>query len=88
MNEYLSLIASAVVSVFTGIIGYLTGKKKRDAEAEQVSLGNVEQALSIYKVMLDDMKARYDAEIESLKNKLNQYEKHIDKLEKQIKELQ
>jgi archaellum component FlaC len=87
MSEYFNIIASAVMSVFTGIIGYLTGKKKRDAEAEQVNLGNVEQALSIYKIMLDDMKTRYDAEIEAFKKKLNDYEKHIEKLEKQIKDL-
>ena len=37
--------------------------------------------------MLDDMKERYDAEIESLKKKLNEYQLHIETLEGKIKNL-
>lgn len=83
----LSLIASIVTSLGTGLIGFLAGKKRSDKEIEQLSLANVEQALSIYKDMLDDMKVRYDQEIESLKKKLSEYQSHIAALEDKIKVL-
>jgi peptidoglycan hydrolase CwlO-like protein len=66
---------------------FFAGKKRSDREIEQLSLANVEQALGIYKSMLDDMKERYDAEIESLKKKLNEYQLHIGTLEGKIKNL-
>jgi hypothetical protein len=68
-------------------VGFFAGKKRTDKEVEQISLANVQQALSIYKDMLDDMKIRYDSEIESLKNKLLQYQTHIEVLEGKIKTL-
>ena len=87
MAEYFDIIGSSMVSVITGIIGFFAGKKRSDKEIEKLSLANVEQALSIYKEMLDDMKVRYDAEIESLKKKLNEYQRHIETLENKIKTL-
>jgi predicted RNase H-like nuclease (RuvC/YqgF family) len=83
----LSLVASVVTSIGTGLIGFLAGKKRSDKEIEQLSLANVEQALGIYKDMLDDMKLRYDQEIDSLKKKLSEYQSHIASLEDKIKVL-
>lgn len=85
LSNYIDMIVSGAVSVGTGVIGFFAGKKRSDKEIEQLSLANVEQALGIYKDMLDDMKKRYDAEIESLKAKLKEYQEHIVKLETQIK---
>lgn len=82
-----STIAAIVTSIGTGLVGFLAGKKRSDAEVEAISLKNVEQALTIYKDMLNDMKVRYDQEIESLKTKLKSYESHITNLENQIKQL-
>ena len=87
MAEYFDIIASSMVSVITGIIGFFAGKKRSDKEIEELSLNNVEKSLSIYKEMLDDMKVRYDAEIESLKRKLNEYQAHIETLENKLKTL-
>jgi peptidoglycan hydrolase CwlO-like protein len=87
MSEYFDIIASSMVSIITGIIGFIAGKKRSDKEIEQLSLTNVEKALSIYKEMLDDMKQRYDLEIDTLKNKLNEYQTHIESLESKIKTL-
>ena len=76
---------SAIVSVGMGIVGYLTGKRKNDAEANGQTIDNIEKALEIYKNIIDDMKARYDKEIADLKLKLIDYEKHIQQLEQKIK---
>jgi hypothetical protein len=71
----------------TALIGFFAGKKRSDREIEQLSLSNVEQALGIYKSMLDDMKIRYDAEIDSLKSKLEEYQRVINILETKVKTL-
>lgn len=83
----LSTIASIITSVATGVIGFLAGKKRSDAEVEAITIKNIESALAIYQELLNDMKSRYDAEIESLKNKLKEYQTHIANLENQIKQL-
>jgi len=81
------IISSFLAPVGTGLIGFFAGKKRSDKEIEQLSLTNVEKALSIYKEMLDDMKQRYDLEIDTLKKKLNEYQTHIESLESKIKTL-
>jgi peptidoglycan hydrolase CwlO-like protein len=78
-------VLSILTPMGTALIGFFAGKKKSDREIEQMSLANIEQALSIYKDMLDDMKTRYDKEIEDLKKKLTEYQKHIEVLEGKIK---
>lgn len=85
--DNLSVILNAVIGLVTGLAGYFMGYKKNQKEADSVGIQNVEKALDIYKTMLDDMKKRYDAEIENLKSKLATYESHIAKLETTIKEL-
>lgn len=85
--ETATIIINAIIGLITGSIGYFFGYKKTMKEADSVGIANVEKALDIYKQMLDDMKKRYDAEIENLKSKLATYESHIAKLETIIKEL-
>ena len=83
----LESILSILAPIGTGLIGFFAGKKRTDKEIEQLSLANVERALAIYKDMLDDMKERYDAEIEALKKKLSEYQSHIESLENKLKTL-
>jgi hypothetical protein len=81
------IIITGIVSIVTGWIGFMTGKKKTDAEADSTTIDNVEKALAIYKSIIDDMKVRYDRQLEEMNKKLLQYEQHIAKLEDKIKEL-
>lgn len=83
----LESILSILAPIGTGLIGFFAGKKRTDKEIEQLSLANVERALAIYKDMLDDMKERYDAEIDALKKKLSEYQSHIESLENKLKTL-
>ena len=85
--EITAIVINGIIGLLTGSIGYFFGYKKTMREADSVGIANVEKALDIYKQMLDDMKLRYDAEIENLKNKLAQYESHINNLETKLKEL-
>jgi archaellum component FlaC len=83
----LDLIASIITSIATGVIGFLAGKKRSDAEVEAITIKNIESALAIYQELLNDMKSRYDAEIDGLKKKLSESQTHITSLENQIKQL-
>jgi archaellum component FlaC len=83
----LDLIASIITSVATGVIGFLAGKKRSDAEVEAITIKNIESALAIYQELLNDMKSRYDAEIDGLKKKLTESQTHITNLENQVKQL-
>jgi hypothetical protein len=66
----------------------MTGKRKTDAEADSTTIDNVEKALAIYKSIIDDMKLRYDKQLDEMNKKLLQYEQTISKLEDKIKQLQ
>lgn len=87
MSEFIDIVINAVVGLGTGIIGFFAGRKRQNLENDGLAILNVEKALDIYKEMLDDMKVRYDREIELMKQKLSEYEKHILILESKIKEL-
>lgn len=87
MADIFELLTNAVVGIGTGIIGFFAGRKREKLTNDGIGIANVEKALDIYKEMLDDMKVRYDREIELMKQKLSEYEKHILTLESKIKEL-
>jgi hypothetical protein len=87
MSDFVDIIINSVVGIGTGVIGFFAGRKRQNLENDGIGIANVEKALDIYKEMLDDMKVRYDKEIELMKQKLSEYEKHILILESKIKEL-
>jgi acyl CoA:acetate/3-ketoacid CoA transferase len=87
MSDFLEFVTNGVVGIGTGIIGFIAGRKREKLTNDGLGIANVEKALDIYKEMLDDMKQRYDREIELMKQKLSEYEKHILALESKIKEL-
>lgn len=87
METTLTIVINAVVAILGSSVGYFFGYRKNQKEAESIGIQNVEKALDIYKQMLDDMKKRYDLEIENLKNQLIQSQQHIIVLESKIKEL-
>jgi hypothetical protein len=87
MSDFVDVVINSAVGIGTGVIGFFAGRKRQNLENDGIGIANVEKALDIYKEMLDDMKIRYDREIELMKQKLSEYEKHILILESKIKEL-
>ena len=79
----------AFVSIIVGIMGTTISPYlffwQTTMEAENMNHRKVK--MMVNKQMLDDMKKRYDAEIENLKAKLLKYEQHIATLETLIKDL-
>ena len=85
MDAPWDIIINAVVGGMTGLIGFFTGRERSKKETESVIIQNVENAIAIYKTMLDDIVKRYDSEINYLKEKIISYEKHILSLENKLK---
>lgn len=65
-----------VVSSITGVITYVLGRRKERKELDNLTLVNLEKSVSIYQIIIDDLKK----EVQQLNDK-------IDKLEIKVEEL-
>lgn len=74
MIDYIQIISTTLIAVFTAIIGFFTGKKKRDNEATQT-------AFEAYNFALQSLRKEFESRIELL-------QKENEELRRQIKELQ
>lgn len=73
IDTILTILGSSVV---TGVFGFITGKRKANAETDNQVLQNLELAVNIYKQVIDDLKE----EIESLNIKIQELEVKVDEL--------
>lgn len=69
-------IGTVVVSSITGFITYFLGRRKERKELDNLTLLNLEKSVSIYQIIIDD-----------LKKELEELNKKIDKLEIKVEEL-
>jgi len=84
-EDLISVLQNIVLPALTGIIAWITARNRNRKETESIMLSNIEKAVSVYKTMLDDMRDRYDREIENLKTKLVEANVHIATLEAKLK---
>jgi hypothetical protein len=84
-EDLVSVLQNIVLPAITGIIAWITARNRNRKETESIMLDNIEKAVSVYKTMLDDMRERYDREIDNLKNKLTEANAHIATLEARLK---
>jgi predicted nucleic acid-binding Zn-ribbon protein len=73
MNTELTLLIS---NILTGISTYLLGRRKNNAETDNLVLLNLEKSILLYKNMIDDLKI----EIRELNLKIQELEKKVDDL--------
>ena len=73
MNNELILIIS---NFLTAITAWLIGRRKTNAETDNLVLTNLEKSIGLYKEMIDDLKN----EIKELNIKVSMLEKKIDEL--------
>lgn len=73
MNDNIILIAS---NFLTALGAWLLGKRKTNAETDNLVLTNLEKSIGLYKEMIDDLKN----EIKELNIKVSLLEKKIDEL--------
>jgi len=67
----------------TGLVGFIVGRKRSNAETDNTILKGVEQSVSIYKDVVDSLKI----EIERLHTKIDVLEKKIEELIKENHQL-
>jgi peptidoglycan hydrolase CwlO-like protein len=79
MENYI-LLAS---NILTGLAAWFVGKRKANAETDNMVLRNLELSVNLYRGIIDDLKK----EIESLNIKVQQLETKIDELHEENKRL-
>lgn len=84
-EDLISILQTVILPALTGIVTWLTARNRNRKETESIMLDNIEKAVSVYKSMLDDMRNRYDREIEALKTRLTDANVHIANLEAKLK---
>ena len=80
IETILTILSSNIV---VAIFGYLTGKRKHDVETDNTILSGLEQSVSIYRDIIEDLKI----EIHELNRKVQKLEDKIDELHKENKRL-
>jgi peptidoglycan hydrolase CwlO-like protein len=79
MENYI-LIASNII---TGVAAWFVGKRKVNAETDNMVLRNLELSVNLYRSIIDDLKK----EIEKLNIKVQELESKIDELHEENKRL-
>lgn len=80
MNETLILLISNAI---TGVAGWFVGKKKTNAETDNVILDGLSKSIGLYQIIITDLKN----EIHELNQKVDSLEKKVDFLTKENKKL-
>lgn len=80
MNETLILLIS---NILTGAAAWFAGKRKTDAETDNMVLRNLELSVNLYKQIIDDLKK----EIHDLNLQVQQLEKKVEELMVENKKL-
>jgi peptidoglycan hydrolase CwlO-like protein len=76
MNNEIYIIISSIVTAF---IGWFFGRKRQQADTDNVVLKNLELSIGLYREVINDLKK----EIESLNLKVQDLESKIDELHKE-----
>lgn len=76
-------ITTIIVSTVTGVSTYLFGFRKAKKEVDNMALTNLEKSISIYQILINDMKSQ----ITELLDKVNTLEGQIETLQEQNKSL-
>lgn len=80
MNEY---VMATIISLTTGISGFIFGFNKRKQELYAASLENIHKQINIYEKIIDNLRG----EIHILVNKVEEQNKTIEHLELKVEKL-
>jgi peptidoglycan hydrolase CwlO-like protein len=80
MNDTIILLIS---NALTGVAAWMVGRRKTNAETDNVVLRNLELSIGLYREIINDLKN----EIESLNQKIQELESKVDKLYDENKKL-
>jgi peptidoglycan hydrolase CwlO-like protein len=80
MNDTIILLIS---NALTGVAAWMVGRRKTNADTDNVVLRNLELSIGLYREIINDLKN----EIESLNQKIQELESKVDKLYDENKKL-
>jgi peptidoglycan hydrolase CwlO-like protein len=80
MNNELILIIS---NILTGVVSFFVGRRKTNAETDNIVLRNLELSVNLYRSIVEDLKK----EIHDLNLKIQDLEKKINELHEENKKL-
>ena len=69
-------IISLLITTITGVITYFLGHNRAKKETESVILINLEKSISIYQMIINDLKLQ----MVDMNNKINELETKVDEL--------
>lgn len=72
----MDIITTGVITLITTFLGYWFGSRKTNAETDKIVIENVKEILGVYSSTINDLKV----EIRELKDKIDDYEKQIDRM--------
>ena len=70
-------------NIITSIVSYFAGKRKTNAETDNLVLSNLEKAIEVYATIIENLKK----EISELNEKVVEMEKKVDELHSENKKL-
>lgn len=70
-------------NVVIAIFSYITGKRKSDVETDNTILAGLEQSVSIYREIIEDLRS----EIQKLNQKITHLESRVEELHQENKRL-
>lgn len=76
----LEIVLNAIIAFVSSLAGYFFGSRKNNAETDRIVIDNVKEILGVYNGTINDLKA----EIVELREKIDRYEKHIEKLQQEL----
>jgi len=65
-----------ISNAITGVAAWVVGKRRSNAETDNVVLKNLEDSVNLYKLIIDSLRS----EIKVLNTKMDEMEKKIDEL--------
>mgnify|MGYP000076617440 CR=1 FL=1 len=91
MRDYIENNISSLLAFFgtlSGIIGgYLTGKKKSNAETDSISLGNFSMGYEVYQKLLNDLEQRYETRISSYEERLSKISNELNSCKEEMQRM-
>jgi predicted RNase H-like nuclease (RuvC/YqgF family) len=78
----MEILSNFVIGLVGTLAGYFFGQRKNNAETDSIVIENVKEILAVYSQTIQDLKY----EILELKDKIDEYEKIIDKLKSELHE--
>jgi flagellar capping protein FliD len=82
------IIELIVIGVVPTLMGFFAGNYKRNKHNESLYIKNLNEAMSSYRKIVDEIELKYDAQINRMAEKLTQYEAEIIVLRNRVKELE